>query len=257
MKTLPKIIAMTLLMLAGVTLQAQEYTISASSGTLHLGQIRSVTLKGTDSNNVTITRSGKNSDQPERAKGLKLINPGGFDDNTGLGLNVTQEGDTWTVREVSNRSGDRYEIQIPNAMMVHYEYNGMNAGKLKIDNVKSELDVSVSYNSVELTGVTGPMAINTVYGSIEADFAQVSQTGSISLYSVYSHVDVKIPEQAKANFKLATEWGEAYSNLDLEYATSEDGMRNLTQGKYIATLNGGGVDFQVKSSYGNVYLRSK
>ena len=234
-----------------------EYTINAKTGTLVIHEIKSVTLMGTDKGKLTIHMEGEKAKLPEKAKGLKILNPEGLEDNTGLGLSVVKEGDKYTVQKVSKKAGNRYVFHIPEGYMVHFESSSWNAGKLIIKDVKAELDVSANYNKVELSGVTGPMAIHSVYGSINADFSSVSQDGPISLYSVYQDVDVSIPSSAKVSFGLNVSYGDVYSDLDVTYPTPKDGMRNLSSKKLEAILNGGGVNFTIKSGYNNIYLRKK
>ncbi|MEM7103363.1 MAG: DUF4097 family beta strand repeat-containing protein [Bacteroidota bacterium] len=247
-----------LLICIPIWISAQNtYVINESSGKLVIHDVKRVTLVGTSDNKVTIEIEGDSLNSPKKAKGLKLISPSGIEDNTGIGLEVTKAGNTTTVRKVSNRKGKRYIFKVPASMLVHYEASGWDVGKLIIKDVKAELDVSVSYNHVELSGVTGPMAIHTVYGSIDAKFATISQEGPISLYSVYSSVDVAVPASAKADFKLKASYGDVYSDLDLEYPVNDEGMRNLSGKDMSAKANGGGVDFTLKSSYGNIYLRKK
>jgi len=186
-----------------------------------------------------------------------LITPSGLKDNTGIGLSVEQDGDTQVVRALSTKAGKRYIFKVPHSFFVHYESSGVSGKRLMVENLKAELDVSVSYNGVTLTGVTGPMAIHSVYKSIEANFESVSQAGPISLYSVYQDVDVTVPASTKAEFKLQVSHGDLYSDLDLVYPKSDNGLTNLSGKDMGAMANGGGVSFSIKSGYKNIYLRQK
>ena len=234
-----------------------SYTIEGSSSKLSIIEVNRVTLMGTTDNKVTIEIEGDGTVMPEKAKGLKLINPAGYSDNTGLGLFVEKKDDTHYIRSLSTKAGKRYIIKVPASYFVHYETSSYNGKRLIIDNLKAELDASVSYGGVELSGVTGPMAIHSVFGGITADFESVSQDGPISLYSVYQDVDVSVPSSSKAEFKLKVSYGDLYSDMDLKYPKDEDGMTNLTGKDMGAMLNGGGVSFTIKSGYKNIYLRKK
>lgn len=237
------------------SLQAQSHTIAASSGVLHLDEVKRVTLVGHDANEILIEIEGEAKKAPERADGLKVINPRGYSDNTGIGLNITKDGNEHIVRQVSTKGSNRYIIHVPEGVSVFYECSAMNSGTLRIENVKAEIDANIHWKGVELSGVNGPMAIQSVYGSITGKFDAISQDGSISLYSVYSSVDVTVPANAKADFRLDTDYGEVFSDLDLEYGTNEDGYTSYTGGRFAAKYNGGGVDFSIKSAYSNIYLR--
>ncbi|NNE25393.1 MAG: DUF4097 family beta strand repeat protein [Saprospiraceae bacterium] len=245
-------------LLGFIQMQAQEsYTIDGASGELYIHEINKVTLVGSNESKLTVEVDGKLYETPEKSKGLKLINPAGYSDNTGIGLHVSKDGNSYSFRRISNKKGNRYIFHVPKGYHVHYESSSYNAGTLHINDVEAELDVSANYNRVELSGVTGPMAIHSVYGGIEAKFSSVSQEGPISLYSVYSDVDVSVPANTKANFNLKVSYGDVFSDIDLSYPQSEDGFKHLNAKKFTGLMNGGGVDFTLKSGYNNVYLRKQ
>ena len=242
--------------LGSIQLTAQEnYVINSATGELIINEIYKVTLVGTNDSKLTVEVDGKIYDQPDKAQGLKLINPEGYSDNTGIGLHVEKDNDSYTFKRISNKKGNRYIFHVPKGYHVHYESSSYNAGTLHINDVEAELDVSANYNRVELSGVTGPMAIHSVYGGIEAKFASVSQAGPISLYSVYSDVDVSVPSDTKASFNLKVSYGDVYSDIELKYPNSADGFKQLNAKKFTGLMNGGGVEFSLKSGYNNVYLR--
>ena len=97
------------------------------------------------------------------------------------------------------------------------------------------------------------MAVKSVYGSVEAFFQDVSQTGSISIHSVYDLIDVSLPSSTNAEIDLRTPWGQIYSNMDIKV----DDSGQLTQKAVSGTLNSGGVEISLKSGYDNIYLRKK
>lgn len=87
--------------------------------------------------------------------------------------------------------------------------------------------------------------------------SKVSQEGAISLYSAYKDVDVSIPSDTKSNIQVVTDFGNIYSdlevNVDLENSISGD----ILGSKMVGNINQGGVDIIVQATYGNVYLRGK
>ena len=102
---------------------------------------------------------------------------------------------------------------------------------------------------------TGPMAISSVHGAIDAVFSEISQANSISLYSVHNHVDVSVPASAKADFKLNSAWGEMFTDLDLDYGDTDGELKKVSRKKVVGKFNGGGVDFNITSTHNNIYLR--
>ena len=246
----------TLACLATVSFAQKEYTIDMTSGKLKISEVNEVTIEGHSGNNVIIEIKGYDQRENERAQGLKLISPSGLTDNTGIGLYVGKEADATIIRTVSLRSDNHYVIKVPKAVSVYYEHTTHEGDDLHIRNTTGEVEVSARFNSVILENVSGPMAINTVHGDIDATFNAIDQSNSISLTSIHGHVDVTIPTQAKANFHLASEWGEMYTDLDLTYDNPGE-MKSLSKKKIDAKYNGGGVDFSIKSNHSDIYLRKK
>ncbi len=249
---------LALLLVTGFALNAQEYSINvgnASQTTLNLKEINRVYVEEYDGKSITITNSVGGA-KPERAEGLKPLSARG-EDNTGIGLNVNESGNDISVFQAARRAKGVYKVMVPKGVKINIEHTGnWEGGKIEVYNISSELEISGRYNSVYMEGVTGPALVNTVYGSVEAVFSSLSQNGPTSLVSVYSNVDVTMPANSNANITIKTPYGEAYSDMDIEFPSSEDGMKKVSS-TIKGTLNGGGVDLDLKASYSNVYLRKK
>ena len=74
---------------------AQEFKVAKSSGRLEIN-IGRVTVEGTTGNEIIFSSRDSRGNKDERAEGLRAINGSGLEDNTGLGINVTQNGDAKT-----------------------------------------------------------------------------------------------------------------------------------------------------------------
>jgi hypothetical protein len=78
-------------------------------------------------------------------------------------------------------------------------------------------------------------------------------------------VDISVPSSAKADFHLSSAWGNMFTDLDLdvEYETvsgteeNQEEKREKYAHRLDAKYNGGGVDFNIKSTHGDIYLRKK
>lgn len=248
---------MTLVAISLMSAQAQEYKLAVSnpSGkTLHVKEVNNVRVEAYDGNEIQIETSNKGG-RPERAEGLKPLSARG-EDNTGIGLNVTSEGSSVTIFQAARREDGMFKIKVPKGMKVQIEHAGQYEGeKIEVYGVSSELEISGRYNDVYMEEVTGPALVNTVYGTIVAKFSSLSQVGPTSLVSVYDDVDVTLPANTKANIVVKTPYGEAYSDMDIEFSKNGD-MKKISS-TIQGTLNGGGVDLEIKASYDNVYLRKK
>mgnify|MGYP005815292851 CR=1 FL=1 len=237
--------------------KAQDYKMEVSnpSGkTLHIKEVNKVRVEAYDGTAIQI-ESGNQGGRPERAEGLKPLSARG-EDNTNLGLNVTAEGNVVTIFQAARREQGVFRIKVPKGMKIKIEHTGQwEGGKIEVHKVSTELEISGRFNDVYMEDVTGPALVNTVYGKLEAKFSSLSQAGPTSLVSVYGDVDVTLPENTKANINVKTPYGEAYSDMNIEFPKS-DGMKKLSSA-INGTLNGGGVDLEITASYQNVYLRKK
>ena len=85
------IMVLAVMMIAAGCLKAQEYKVSKSSGRLEIN-IGKVQVEGHNGNEIIFTSSDGNREKDKRAEGLRSVNSLGLDDNTGLGINVTDKG---------------------------------------------------------------------------------------------------------------------------------------------------------------------
>lgn len=250
-----KYIVSTLVALAAIfTTQAQDYKLAKNSGKLIIN-LPAIVVEGHSGNDIVFSSLNEIKDDDERAKGLRPISGTGYIDNTGLGINVSDKGNTIEVNQVGNR-GEKIKILVPKGVVISYAYNKvMYAGTASFKNIENEIEVSVQYNKVKLENVTGPLSVKAVYGAVDAKFSQEIK-GPISIVSVYGYVDASIPVTTKADLKMNTSHGEilASSDFKIEVERKKDDMISYSddvRGK----LNGGGASFTLTSSYGKVYLR--
>jgi hypothetical protein len=237
---------------------AQEFKLAKSSGKLVIN-LPSVRVEGHSGNDIIFSSAHTDREEDERAKGLRPINGSGLQDNTGLGINVSDKGTTYEVNPITAK-GREITIKVPRGVSVSYSFNKvMNAGKATFKNVEGELEVSVQYNSVELDNVTGPVTAKAIYGGIDAKFSD-NIKGPISIVSIYGHVDVEIPTSTKANLKMKTSHGEILASSDLKIEldrSSNVEMVSYSNNDLRGKLNGGGTEFTLRSDYGKIYLRKR
>jgi len=238
--------------------EVKEHRLSMTSGTLNIVDLNELRVEGYDGNEVIISTLVEVSERNARAAGLKLVNSLGLEDNTGFGVSVVKEGSEATVRQLSgNCSCNEVTIKVPKGIGISISHRTHEAENIVVQNVTSELEVSTNFHNVKLIDVTGPMAVKTVHGSIDAKFNSLSQDGSISLYAAHDFVDVTIPTDAKVNVKVQAPFGDVYSNADINITNSASHNSNsCASGSSISgTINGGGVEFSIKSAHDDVYLR--
>lgn len=250
-----KLMTLALICCAAIA-SAQEYKLAKSSGRLelHLGR---VTVEGYNGKEIVFSSRDLKSGSDNRAEGLRSINGYGLEDNTNLGINVTESGNVIKVYQLKKMNSPDIKILVPKGITVAYAFESLYAGDIRFINVESEIEISATYGNVDLENVTGPMTVKTIYGSVDAVFASSIQD-PISIVSVYGHVDVSIPATTKADIELGTAHGEILVSpeLKLEVAKTND-LIKVSSDKVTGKINGGGLSIDLSCTYGKVYLRKK
>ncbi len=250
-----KVLVLICVWLAAQAAIAQEFKVAKSTGRLELN-IGRVTVEGHSGNEIIFSSRDYRESKDERAQGLRPINGMGLDDNTGLGINVTQKGDVVEVNQLKKMNAPDIKVLVPKGVIVSFSHQSQYGGKATFKNLENEIEVSATYNSIELENVTGPLAIKSVYGHIEASLGG-NIKGPISIVSVYDYVDVALPPATKANLKLSTSYGEIFVGPEFNIEIEKQGNWVQYTDKVNGKLNGGGIGIDIRSDYGKIYLRKK
>ena len=246
-------IVLALVLLSIGNVNAQEYKVAKSSGRLEIN-IGRVTVEGHNGNEIIFSSTDQTRQRDERADGLRSVNSLGLEDNTGLGINVSQEGDVIKVRQLKKTKSPEIKILVPKNVIVAFAYESQYGGEATFRNMPNEIEVDAQYNSIELDNVTGPLTVKTIYGHVDAKL-DASMKGPISIVSVYGYVDLAMPTSAKANLKMSTSYGEIFADPDFKIEIERQGEFVSYSNKVNGKLNGGGIAIDLSCNYGKVYLR--
>jgi hypothetical protein len=254
MKNKKYLIVVMVLMMATWS-YAQEYKVAKSSGRLEI-HIGKVVVEGHNGNEIIFTSNRHKAEKDKRAEGLRAVNSLGLDDNTGLGINVTEKGNVIEVYQLKKTSSPDIKILVPKGVIVSFEHSSQYGGDVKFRNMENEIEVSAQYNSVELENVTGPLTVKTIYGSIDATFGSTIKD-PISIVSVYGHVDVTLPTATQADLKMSTSYGEIFVAPEFKLEVDKSGGMIHISDRVSGKINGGGSKVDLTANYGKIYLRKK
>lgn len=231
------ILLFTLLSICTSVWAQKEYRLAKTTGRLNLN-INGAIVEGYDGNEIIF--SAKNVEEEvvdERAKGLKAISGSGFSDNTGLGIDVTVNGQDINVNTVSRRLKGILTIKVPQNIKVSFTNNTtISSDEVFLKNLKNEIEVSTTYNKIKLENNTGPMNIKTMYGSVDASFTGEIK-GPVSIISVYSFVDVSLPAGTKANVELSTSYGKLYAADEFKIVMDKTAVKEERSGTTSSTTS--------------------
>lgn len=251
-----RIIVIVIAWISVNTAMAQEFKVAKSSGRLEIN-IGRVTVEGHAGNEIIFSsRNGRDHKEDERAQGLRAINGSGLEDNTGLGINVTQNGDVVEVNQLKKMNSPDVKILVPKGVIVSFSHQSQYGGTAVFKNMENEIEVSANYNSVEMENVTGPLTVKTVYGHVEADLSS-NVKGPVSIVSIYGYVDVTLPVSIKANLKMSTSYGEILVAPEFKIEIDKQGEFVQYNDRVNGKINGGGMNINFRSDYSKIYLRKK
>jgi hypothetical protein len=234
---------------------AQEYKVAKSTGRLEINLGR-VTVEGTTGNEIIFSSKSFKDGKDDRAAGLRALSGSGLEDNTGLGINVADKGAVIEVNQLKKMNSPDVKILVPKGVIVSYSHESQYGSTVRFSNMENEIEISANYNNVELENITGPVTAKAVYGHVEADFSN-NVKGPISIVSIYGYADVTLPLATKANLKLSTSYGEIFVAPELKIEVDKSGDMIRYSDKVNGKINGGGINVDIRSDYGKIYLRKK
>lgn len=239
-----------------------EHKVALNGKPILFEEIDNLVIVGYDGTDLRITREGGlDTDDDQRAKGLRKISAGGKADNTGFGLNAQMATEGIVISQVG-RSNGTIRVQVPNTAVVMLEQSTTKGSDVEVSGFRGELDISMHYHKVILRNVYGPTSVNSIYGSVEAVYSDGPPTRALRLHSTYSNVDLTLPANTKANLRLSTSYGDMFTDFDIDVKANMNdadlqntGFTQTSGNGLSGTINGGGELISLTASYRNIYLR--
>lgn len=247
-----------LLLFAATTFAQNEYTMSvkgnASETWVNVNNLfADMEIEGISGSEIKIMVSDYDG-LPEKAKGLKPLSASG-PENTGIGLSITQEGNTISISGAHREADDaEYKILLPKNLKLKLDYNSWQAGDVTIKKMAGEVEAKSQVGDLKFFDVTGPIVAHTLSSDLEVTFSSLSQSSPSSLTSTSGDIDVTLPPSVKGTFKMSTISGGVYTAFDFDFG-EETNLRRAGGQNATGKLNGGGVEISLRSISGDVYVR--
>ncbi len=209
-------------------------------------------IEGYSGNEVIITSENGNFENPERAKGLKPIYPGG-NDNTGIGLSIDKTGSIVSVTCILpiTRTA-RYNIKVPDNFSLEIESGCEKSSNISVSGMKNEIDIQ-SCQGIDLKNVTGPLVLSTISGDINISYGNSTPDKPLSINAISGEIDITLPARTAANLEIKTVAGAFYSDFD--FSQTRDNLKRIGGNNLDYALNGGGPKISIATVSGNVYIR--
>jgi hypothetical protein len=197
--------------------------------------------------------------QAEKAKGMKMLQV------ESMGLTIEEEENVIRVDvEEGKRSVDLL-IQVPFSTSLRLSCRDDERG-VTVDRVDGEIEVDTSDGPILLTNVSGPVVADSSDGEIKAVFGKVTPGKPMSLSAMDGDIDITLPLDVKASLKMKTEEGQVFTDFDVQLTPSQQkkeederkeggGYRVAYEKVTLGLINGGGVEIQLTTYEGNIYVR--
>lgn len=247
-----------LLIILATVVRAQDfsYTVKGNSQetTVWINQLfADIQIEGISGSEIKIDADDYEG-LPEKAKGLKPLSGGG-PENTGIGLNVTQEGNRISISGAHREADDaEYMISIPKGVKLKIDYSSWQGGDAIITGMENEVEAKSQVGDLRFINVTGPIVAHTLSSDLEVIFTSLSQVSPSSITSTSGDIDVTLPSETKGTFRMATVSGGVYTDLDFDLGENANTRRMMGQSA-TGKLNGGGVEVSLKTVSGDIYVR--
>ncbi len=232
-------------------------------GVLEVDQIYGGTkVIGYDGQEVIVTaKQRKMQSKTTMSGGLRKIQ------NNSMALEA-EEADNYVRVEAQNHSrGGKHsmnlEIKVPRNF--NLKISTINDGDIWVENINGEMEISNVNNDVTLNLVSGSAVVDTVNGEIKASFREVTPNSQMIFTSFNENVDVTLPSDVQADFKMRTVNGEIFTGFDIDFDTTAPIVEKANSKrsykvkleKWISgQANGGGTEIVLKSHSGDLILRS-
>jgi DUF4097 and DUF4098 domain-containing protein YvlB len=205
-------------------------------------------------------------ESPGLARSRPAVTPDGLKriDSASNGWSVVEEKNVITISTRAFANSANLDIQVP--MKTNLILGTINGETLTVEGVEGDIEVSNMNGQVRLNGVSGSVVAYAGNGNLSAVLREFMPNKAMSFMSMNGNVDVTLPASAKATLRIHTDFGDAWTDFDLQKPqvaapTVEDRrnrggpLRIVPDQTVTGTINGGGTDVAIRTLHGNIYLR--
>ena len=195
---------------------------------------------------------------PETSDGLRRLN---FPGRSGLEV---EEDDN--VINIHTHPAGNVSVTVSVPVDTSLKLHSLN-GTITVEGVHGEIEADDQNGAITLTNVSGTVVAHSLNGAMKVTMTRVDAGKPLSFSTLNGGIDVTLPADFKANVKLKTDHGEAYSDfdikMDLSHPQAVTENNNSTDGKFrvrmdrtmYGTINGGGADATFQTFNGRIAIR--
>ena len=153
------------------------------------------------------------------------------------------------------------EIEVPkNFNLDLHNYTGR---FIEVNNISGDINLESYTGTITAKDVSGTVNASTYAGKIEVAFNQITPDQSMAFSNYSGSIDLTLPANYKATFKMKTSFSEVYSAFDMNVVSKPAELKKVegktfklsTDDWTIGSINGGGPEIMIKNFSGGIYLR--
>ena len=137
-------------------------------------------------------------------------------------------------------------------------------GEITVDGIRGEIEANSMNGEVTITNAEGSVVAHSLNGAVKVTLTRIDPK-PMSFSTMNGDIDVRLPADTKARFKMKSDHGDVYSDFDLkmEAGTPPTTQENREGGRYrvrfdrtaYATVNGGGPEISFRTVNGQIRIR--
>lgn len=203
--------------------------------------------------------------------------------NQPFGVDIEEEANVVTVSTAPQMSGT-LTIEVPKR--TNLQVSAINGGGISIDGVDGDIEANNVNGSVTLNDVSGSVVAHSLNGEVRATISRIGSS-PMAFTSMNGEIDVTLPAAVKANLKMRSDHGDVLTDFEIKTTPppartetnrqapgrepdarrdnrrrerddrdARDGVQRLEVDRAIyGTVNGGGVEIELRTYNGDVRLR--
>jgi DUF4097 and DUF4098 domain-containing protein YvlB len=227
----------------------------------------SVTVKGYEGRDVVVEFSGNGIPANFRRRGAEPAPPGMHRIGGGRSMDVSESNNTVTVKTGFPITSD---VTIQTPVDTSITVKTLNGREISIDNIGGEIDANNMNGAITITNASGAVTAHSMNGKVMASLNRLPPDKMMSFSTMNGTVDVTLPADSKATFKMRADNGDIFTDFDVKLeapsapqVVEEKDRKGKTRrrarvdGTQTGSINGGGPEIQFTTFNGRIMIHKK
>ena len=236
------------------------------------GGTGSVTVRGYEGQEAIIEYTGREIPVANsRGRGGRSDPPDGMHRIGGSrGLDITEDNNTVRVNSQGIFGGTARDMVIQVPAQTSVNVKTMFGGNMTIENIAGDIEAENFNGQVTINNASGSVVAHSMNGKITVSLNRVPPDKSMSFSTFNGDVDVTLPADTKARFKMRTDFGDIFTDFDVKMDANAAPIveeekdnkgrprrRVRVDGTQSGTINGGGPEMQFTTFNGRILIHKK